>query len=123
MDKELFESFNTIAEQWFEEKNYKEALPYYEKLIEFDNKNEDLYSKKALCEKKLNLYKKAIEDYKKAIELNPKNIKNSTNITELFLIVGDYPSAINMRTTLKESDKRNKEYLELICTINTRRNY
>jgi hypothetical protein len=51
MDAELFESLKAIAEQWIQEEKYKEALTYYETLIESDKTKEDLYSKKALCEK------------------------------------------------------------------------
>ncbi len=72
MDEELIESFKTIGEQYIKEEKYKEVLEYYEQLVNNDKSNKDLYLKKALCEKNLNLYKKSLEDYEKAIKINEK---------------------------------------------------
>lgn len=117
MDQELFESLKAIAEQWIQEEKYKEALTYYETLIEADKTKEDLYSKKALCEKNLNQYSKAIEDYRNAMKINPKNIANLKNLTELLIITGNFSYAVDMMTSLMEMDSKDEKIFKQMLLI------
>ena len=117
MDQELIESYKAIAEQWLQEGKFKEALPYYEALIESDKTNEDFYSKKAFCEKNLNQYSKAIEDYRKAIKINPTNIANLKNLAELLIITGNFPYAVDIMNSLKKMDSKDETILTQIFLI------
>jgi len=109
MDEELFESLKAIAEQYIQEEKYKEALTYYETLIESDKTKEDLYSKKALCEKNLNQYSKAIQDYRNAMKINPKNIDNLKNLTELLIITGSFSYAVDIMSPLMWMDSKDEK--------------
>ena len=109
MDEELFESLKAIAEQYIQEEKYKEALTYYETLIESDKTKEDLYSKKALCEKNLNQYSNAIQDYRNAMKINPKNIDNLKNLTELLIITGSFSYAVDIMSPLMWMDPKDEK--------------
>lgn len=54
---------------------YKEAIEDYDKTIELNQNNKNIYSNRGNCKYNIQQYKEAIKDYDKAIELNPNNEK------------------------------------------------
>ncbi|HDI72543.1 MAG TPA: tetratricopeptide repeat protein, partial [Candidatus Altiarchaeales archaeon] len=55
----------------YEKGNYKQAIEYYSKAIEYNPNDASLYNNRGLAYYNLQQYDKAIADYTKAIEIKP----------------------------------------------------
>ena len=117
---------------------YKEAIEDYDKAIELNQNNKNIYSNRGNCKYDIQQYKEAIKDYDKAIELNPNNEKAYYNKgltkTKLKLYeesVECYNKAIDLNQeyykayfnryisqyNLKEYEKAIKDYKKLIDVL------
>jgi tetratricopeptide (TPR) repeat protein len=67
------ESMKKIAFYCFDKNNFSEALDVFNKLIEVDNKSDDIWQKIGYCKQMLNNQEGALEAYQKADLLKPNN--------------------------------------------------
>lgn len=67
------ESMKKIAFYCFDKNNFSEALDVFNKLIEVDNKSDDIWQKTGYCKQMLNNQEGALEAYQKADLLKPNN--------------------------------------------------
>ena len=101
--------------------NYKNAINYYNKIIETDDSIYYVYYNKALAEEALELYDEALKDYDKSIELNPNDTysyntgvntpSDYTNNKTVFTSVwvdNDYPITVKSGTEWTASGDLNQ---------------
>uniref|UniRef100_UPI002613A50D tetratricopeptide repeat protein n=1 Tax=uncultured Brachyspira sp. TaxID=221953 RepID=UPI002613A50D len=76
-----------LGYQAYQNKKYKEAIEYFSKVIELDDKNIYGYFNRALAKQDSKQYEEAIKDYDKAIELDNNNslAYNNRGIAKAYL--------------------------------------
>ncbi|MEI0668873.1 tetratricopeptide repeat protein [Brachyspira pulli] len=62
---------------------YKEAIKDYDKSIELNPSDSDVYNNRGFAKEKLGQYQEALQDFKKALELDPNNNTAKGNIKNI----------------------------------------
>lgn len=89
---EAKESF-FIGNAKMSDKQYKEALNYYNQAIELWPENVHQYINRGLCYMKLNEYKAAGKDFKSVLAIDSCYSKHFKKMIQCFLAIGDVLSA------------------------------
>lgn len=76
------------------DKNFKKALPYFEKSVKIDPKFAFAWDNIGICQRQLGNYDEAIAAYKKSLELDPKGITPLHNLPVAYELKKDYDNAI-----------------------------
>ena len=80
----------------YQDKNYKEALEYFENALKIDNNNPVILSNIGLCYSKLQDEKKAQEYYLKALSIDNKLVQTIINLSDSFVKTSDILKAIEL---------------------------
>lgn len=88
------ESLKYKAIQCHKNKQYKEAIKYYQEIVKLDNKDIAIYHNFGNLLKKLNLNKEALQVYSMGLKQNPKDYNLYNNIGMVFENLGDNNKAI-----------------------------
>ena len=89
------EEYYNLGNNCYNAEDYKEAIEYYTKAIELNPNNEDYYTDRADCYKKLEQYEEAISGYSKAIKLNPDSYSSYQMRGQCYQELKQYEEAIN----------------------------
>ena len=119
------ELISIIGQAHLFQANFLKALPFFEKLIELNQKNEFTHSKLGLCYLKTYSYKEAIEQLKMALEYDPKDASRHLLLAEAYQMIHKYDQAIKhieMALILKDNTLEN-EYASLAINHNLKGNY
>jgi len=90
---ESAESIAADANALFVDELFKEALEKYNEAILLDDKSSDLYTKRSVCNYKLERFTESMADAKKAIELDAKNAKGWFRKGLAAFSLGEFESA------------------------------
>ncbi len=85
----------TVAEVYFSKDFYDDAVEIFEKLLQKDNLNMELYQKIGYCYQKKGDYEKALSFYKKADMIKPDSLWNLKKIAFCYRSLKDLESALN----------------------------
>lgn len=80
----------------YKKRNYKVAIVYYERYLEFDDTNPNIYNMLGYLYKKLSKYQTLdtqVKYFEKAIELNPDFEQANRNLALVYPLVGKYKEA------------------------------
>jgi hypothetical protein len=72
INSETTKLYSSLAETFFKDKEYKEAIQAYTTLIESNRSNSDYIYKRAKCYVEMNRMQEAVNDLKRAIDLGDK---------------------------------------------------
>jgi tetratricopeptide (TPR) repeat protein len=75
-------------------KNYKKAIEDYNKGLEFDPENENIYNNRGIAKLALKDLQGAIDDYNQALKVNPKSTYALMNRSNAKIVSGDIKGAI-----------------------------
>lgn len=103
-----------LANLYFDQKRYADAVEQYEKAIELDSTNPILFFNKGICYYENNQFEPAIEDFKQSIALNNKDIDARWYLVLSHKALGNIEQALNF---YKEVEALNPNY-EFLNTIN-----
>jgi tetratricopeptide (TPR) repeat protein len=84
--------------------NFPEAIDFFSKSLELDDKNDVVYYELALCYSNINDLSFALKFLNKAIELNPKNIYYKNFASNLYIRNADFQSAITTNLDISKTD-------------------
>lgn len=88
---------------YYRNQKYDSALFYMDSAVMNWPEKADYLIKRGLCKVKLEQYNSALTDYEKANELNPADKNILVNISQVYILEGDYKRAISFAT--KSIDK------------------
>lgn len=91
------------------EKNYAEALPFYEKAVKIDPDFVFAWDNIGVCNRNLGNYDAAIKAYKKSIKLDPTAPTAYQNMGLAYVGKKDYKKAIESYKELSKLDDKNPE--------------
>jgi len=74
--------------------NLKEALPFFEKAVQLDEKFAFAWDNLGICNRKLGNYEAALKAYNKSLEIDPKGKTPLQNIPVVYIYQKDYDKAI-----------------------------
>ena len=94
LDNNNFDALHLIGEIESQNCNYQQALFYYDKAINLNDKNAEIYLNKGNVFLKLGNLDKAIENYNLAIVINPNMYSGFFNIGNALKEAGNYTEAI-----------------------------
>lgn len=97
-----------MGKQYLEQKDYKNAIKYFDKAILLDSNDIFAYSYRAKTYYYLKNYTQAMNDIEKSLKIMPNSVAYGLKAT-LKLEEGDYKSAINLST---EALKFNPRYMK-----------
>ncbi len=99
------------ANRLFTEYRYSEAIPFFEKVIQRDNKKNryDAVVKLAKCYQKVSKYKRAIKWYREAITHKNSNSDNLYQLAMMLRSIGEYQEAENYFAQYLEQKPDNKK--------------
>lgn len=83
----------TQAKKMVEAKNYKSAVPLFEKVVKKQPKNADAWNLLAYSNRKLENFDVALTQYKTALKIQPTHKGANEYLGELYLKVGELPKA------------------------------
>ena len=89
------ETIKLKGNEYFKCGKYIEAIQQYSNAIKLNDKNEKLYSNRALCYQNINRYDDALNDIKKAIKLNNKWYKAYFRQGNIYELMNDKHNARN----------------------------
>lgn len=88
---------------------YKEAIDYYDRVIELNPNDARAYSNRGLAKSNLRQHREAIGDFNKAIELDPNDAIDYSNRGDVKGELGQHQKAIDDYDKAIELDSNNKE--------------
>ncbi len=88
------ENLKNKAVQCHKNKQYQDAIKYYQEIIKLDNKDISIYHNFGNLLKKLNLNKEALQIYSMGLKQNPKDYNLHNNIGMVFENLGENNKAI-----------------------------
>jgi tetratricopeptide (TPR) repeat protein len=88
----------------YQMKNYKEAIPVFQKLVEILPDNSQGWLFLGICNMQLKRWSPAVEPLLKVIELEPQNGNGHYNLAIAYLNLKDYASAREVYATLQKID-------------------
>ena len=94
---------------YLREKDYKNALPFYEKAVKIDSDFAFAWDNIGVCNRNLGNYDAAISAYKKSKKIDPNGITAFHNIALAYIGKNDFKNAIKSYRTLAELDDKNPE--------------
>jgi tetratricopeptide (TPR) repeat protein len=92
-DKEAIALYNKGI-PYFDNENYKEALPYFEKAVQKDPKFAFAWDNIGICNRRMNNFDAAIDAYNKSLELDPKGKTPLQNIPVAYEYKKEYDKAL-----------------------------
>jgi tetratricopeptide (TPR) repeat protein len=98
--------------------DFKRAAADYTEAINRNSKDSDYFFGRAYCKGELGLYREAIQDYLVCLRLNPDKIIGRLNLSELYLITGDFKKALEQSTIANKKAVYEDDYalsFFLIC--------
>ncbi|MHA7058795.1 tetratricopeptide repeat protein [Aquimarina sp. M1] len=99
------ELINVLAQNYLLRKYYAEAIPYFEKLISLNYRNEFIHASLAWCYQNNFDYAKAIEQYQEALQYNDKVPLRYTRLADTYVRMGKYQEALeNYKLALELKD-------------------
>jgi len=113
------------AQNYYWQDNYKNAIIWFEKLIELGESSLFIHEKLSLNYLKMYNYNKAIEHGLLALKFDPKNATNLYILGQLYTRVEDFTNAENyIKQSLELSDiSLYREYLTLSNVLNRQKKY
>jgi len=93
----------------YENKNYKEAITYYQQALAVDSVFAFAWDNIGICNRKLNNYTEAIYAYNKSLQLDPNGLMPLQNIAVAYKFNKEFDKAISAYQRLAELDKNNPE--------------
>ncbi len=94
-----------------ENKNYYEAVIYFNELIKLDKSNDALYRRRGIAFENLKKYDEAFIDYNKSISLNPKSCKNYLSRASLKHTLNNHIDCLHDLHKIKELNCEDKGVL------------
>lgn len=91
------------------QKNYADALPFYEKAVKIDSEFVFAWDNIGVCNRNLGNYDAAIKAYKQSIKLDPKGVTAYQNISFAYVGKKNYKKAIESYKELSKLDDKNPE--------------
>ena len=107
------ESDYAKAEKAVKAKDFKGAIPLLEKVVASEPKNADAFNYLGYSHRKIGEKDKALAYYKKALDIDPNHMGANEYLGELYLEMGDLPSAETRLATLDKFCKTCEETHEL----------
>ncbi|MEW5818923.1 MAG: tetratricopeptide repeat protein [Cyanobacteriota bacterium] len=108
----------------FENKDYKNALKYFESAISTDDKNIDVYNYLGITYRNLGDYDKSIETFKKSLQIEPDNPNTYQLLGVANLFKGDYIESLKAFQAFKKLTPNNPEvYFSLGNLYSIQKNY
>lgn len=95
------------AYKYYEEKDYKKALEYYNKAKALDPNDPGIYNNIGKIYEKQNEYEEALKNYNKAKELDPNDAVVYRNIGNVYKYHGKYKEVLKNYNKAKELDLNN----------------
>jgi len=113
------------AQNYYWQENYKNAIIWFEKLLELGESSQFLHEKLSLNYLKMYNYNKAIEHAKLALKFEPKNVSNLYILGQLYTKVEDFLNAEKyIQEALELEDvSLYKKYMSLAMVLNRQKKY
>ncbi len=92
--EENAELINILGQNYLLREYYSKAIPYFEKLLRLNHKNEYIYASLGLCYTKNYDFKKAVIHYKKALEYNDEIYIRHIRLAENYAKLEKYDKAL-----------------------------
>jgi tetratricopeptide (TPR) repeat protein len=92
-NKEALEEYSKGI-KYLNDKNFKKALPFFEKCVKIDPKFAFAWDNIGVCNRRLENYDAAIKAYKKSLALDPKGMMPLHNLPVVYELKKDYDNAI-----------------------------
>ncbi len=80
----------------FVERDWNEAIKWYDRSIQLDPRNPEVYVQRAIAYETINKLDQAIADYRRALKLKPDYYLAMEYLGNLYTRTGEYTRAINM---------------------------
>ena len=106
-EKPNFYIIDKIANSYFVEKNYKEAIEYFNKIVKEKDAIYNTNYKLAMCYYNIKKYDLASEYFAKCIFIKPKKIKPWSLMIHSLILNEDYVEAVKKSLTIIENIKNN----------------
>ncbi|NAS32220.1 tetratricopeptide repeat protein [Flavobacteriaceae bacterium R38] len=109
------ELINLKALSLFNDRDYHEARPLFERLIELKQEKQYIYEKLGVCYVNTKDYEKAIEAYNKVLEFDDEDAEAYNALGHIFWKLKDYEKAIDLveKSIEVQEVKFDKEYTTL----------
>jgi tetratricopeptide (TPR) repeat protein/HAMP domain-containing protein len=101
----------------FKSKDYNQAVNVFSKYLTEDNNSEEIWYYLSLAQKRIGSYFTSLESSRKVYELNPSNVNNLVNLSDLYRISGN---SLNARIFSEKAliiDKENKNALKILSIL------
>ncbi|KAA0010166.1 MAG: tetratricopeptide repeat protein [Thermoplasmata archaeon] len=103
---------------FYDKKDYKKAIEYYDKALRINPRNADTWYSKGVTLYHLGKYEEAIKCYDKALEINPRDVDTYQNRAELLIIVGRYEEGLeDAQQSLKYAKDKEGVAVALMLSI------
>ncbi|WP_372920440.1 tetratricopeptide repeat protein [Salegentibacter sp.] len=114
-----------LAQTYSSIKEYREAIPHYEKLLELGQESEFIYSKLGYANYQLFDYKRAILYYNKALEFEDRNAATHFILGKLYAQTGDLEKSEThlLMAILIKKQPVDAEFLSLGLTYKLQKEY
>lgn len=107
-NSEAIKEYNK-GNEYLRQKDYANALPYYEKAVKIDSEFVFAWDNIGVCNRRIGNFDKALEAYEKSIELDPKGLTALQNIPLVYVAKKNYKKAIKSYDDLSTVDSDNPE--------------
>jgi len=95
--------------EFIRQKDYKSALPFYEKAVKIDSEFVFAWDNIGVCNRRLGNLDEALKAYKMSLKLDPKSLTALQNIALVYVGQKKYQKAIDSYNNLAKVDKENPE--------------
>ncbi len=109
--QENAELIGILGQNFLLKEDYYSALPYFEKLVALNHKNEYIHSKLGLCYSRTNEYKKAIVHFEEALKYNNKVSERYSRLAHAYQKLEKFDKALEhykIALTLKDVPLENE---------------
>lgn len=103
--------YETIAAQYKESNDYRNAIKYQKKAIKLNPHNEKHHYNLGVMYKNAGKKKKAVSSYKRAISINPEYPLPYLNLGDLYFSLGNFKSAVHFLKKAIENGKKSPAIL------------
>jgi len=118
------EEFKLTANDFFQKQKYDQAVDFYTKAIELNDKSAIYFSNRAFAYSKLEQYGAALQDASAAIELDPQYVKAYYRRGSAFLLLSKYKDALKdfkkvlvISPRSQEAKDKHKQCEKIVRTI------
>lgn len=121
IDEELAEPLSTLAQAYFNQKEFLKAAEIWKKMI--DRNPDDIISYFTLVDSYLNLNDNdsAIETLKRLIERYPNHLMGKINLVSLLSIEGNLKEAIKYEDEIEKTKPKNPTEMEIWASVNLKK--